>query len=215
LSVDGRHIDVSAKDPRFLAKIKRTAKLPQSVNPKRNGSNQVCHRISIGMLRVQTKFFSHFLRGVIDGDGGIRFWTHPSNGREQWSLRIYSASIFFLEWLQTVIADEYAVTGKIHDNQCTNPGNYVLKYGKMAAVEILKKCYLMGDPKIYLDRKFLLAKKCADTKRGWLKSKTVHLHTARVAEQEDAWDSWDGSPPWQQGGNKLGEFGEVYVSRMR
>ena len=66
-----------------------------------------------------------------------------------------------------------------------------LKFGKLAAQELLKICY--QENCISLPRKQKKAKKCIATKRGWSKSKTIESCIARVAKSEDAQDSI-GSP---------------------
>ena len=40
--------------------------------------------LTIGALKVPLGGFGDFFRGVIDGDGNIRHWLHPTNGRQQW-----------------------------------------------------------------------------------------------------------------------------------
>lgn len=105
LSSDGRHVAITAKDKDFLEQIRRAAGLSCLVSENRN-SRSVCHRLQIGSrilydkllaigltpqkslilgpLQVPDGAFSDFLRGVIDGDGGIR-QTGESSGLSEWS----------------------------------------------------------------------------------------------------------------------------------
>lgn len=195
LSVDKRHIDITAKDKAFLRKIKVAASLPQRVTAKSNGRGQTSHHIQIGsvsfyrflisiglmsnkskrlgMIKVPEKHFAPFLRGVIDGDGGIRNWVHPGNGHEQWSLRIVSGSRHFLTWLRKETARLMRAKGKLYRETGAGFDKFVLKYGKMSAIEICRICYTDLGNALWLDRKYQLALKCVSSRRGWNKSKTV------------------------------------------
>lgn len=190
LSSDGRHIDITSSDYKFLLKIKNSLRLRNKVGVKYGSKRKKAFRIqianknfydfllSIGLtqskslnldtIKVPNQFFIDFLRGVIDGDGCIRRWIHPSNNREQWSLRIYSGSGIFIEWLKDTIASLLKIQGKIYRETATE---WILKYGKMAARIIVQKCYYDGS--FALERKRNLAKECIRSYRGWKKSKTV------------------------------------------
>ena len=124
--------------------------------------------LTLGALAVPDSYFADFLRGVIDGDGCIRSWAHPSNKREQWSLRIYSGSREFVDWLKNVAGERLKVSGKIHKNTSST---LALKYGKMAAKVILEQCYYKNC--LGLDRKIKLAKECVGSYKGWSISKTM------------------------------------------
>jgi hypothetical protein len=190
LSNDGRHVIIVAKDRVFLQGLKRHFSFSAKVGiVNRNKANESFRlqigdvklyrfllniglmankSLTLGRLKIPKKHFSLFLRGVIDGDGCIRRWNHPQNGNEQWSLRIYSGSKMFLLWLNSMIEKTMFVTGPLHTNSVTNV--YVLKYGKMAAKEILRFCYCSGG--YYLRRKYLLARACVKTQAHWTKSPT-------------------------------------------
>jgi hypothetical protein len=194
LSADGRHIDITAKDRRFLEHLKSGCRISSRVCKKYNGRGQLSHNIQIGSvslykfllsiglmpnkskklseLQIPKKQFCHFLRGVIDGDGGIRRWSHPQNGGEQWSLRIVSGSKPFVEWLGGRVEHELGALGKIYHNRQGSSGCWVLKYGKMSAQRILKLCYC-GDELLALSRKADIARKCICAERGWSRSKTL------------------------------------------
>jgi len=195
LSKDGRHVDITLKDREMLLKITKAAGLNNKVGIKMGGLGNVGYRIqisnvnfynflisvglfpnkslSLGKLAVPDKYFPHFLRGVIDGDGCIRSWIHSLNKREQWSLRIYSGSRTFVNWLKNMIKMNIGACGKIYDNNKNRLGNalYVLKFGKMAARCILARCY--NGKWLSLDRKRKLANECTSSRVGWKTSRTV------------------------------------------
>lgn len=190
LSSDGRHIDITSKDREFLERIKGVTGIGNRIGSKYGIRKQRAFRIqlankkfynfllfigltphkslTVGSLNVSHKYFVDFLRGIIDGDGCIRRWTHPSNHREQWSLRIYSGSGIFIKWLKSVIGSVFHAEGKIYKE---TDRLWILKYGKMAAKEILRKCYY--DKALALERKSNLAHLCINSDSGWKRSKTV------------------------------------------
>ncbi len=190
LSSDGRHIDITSKDNKFLDTLRRAVGLTNKITSKFNGNKQKSYHIQIGnknfyeflltigltpkksltlgALKVPDKYFVDFFRGVIDGDGSIRGWIHPINKREQWSLRIYSGSEQFINWLSRVSKQLLKVVGKVHAN---TRSTWVLKYGKMAAKEISVRCYYINC--LGMERKIRLAQECLDSCVGWNKSKTV------------------------------------------
>ena len=192
LSSDGRHVDITSKHRDFLETVKKKLGFENKIGTKCRGKGlgeyyriQIANKnfydflLSIGLLpkkslilgelKVPMKWFPDFIRGVIDGDGSIRRWNHPSNGGEQWSLRIYSASSAFIDWLEQTIAEQFEVVGKVY---CSPKSTvFVLKYGKLAAKQILKCCYYEGC--LGLERKARLAQMCGVSRRVWSKSKTL------------------------------------------
>ncbi len=190
LSSDGRHINITSKDYDFLQVIKKLMGIENKITAKYGGKKQkaFCIQIAnrnfydfllgIGLMprksliltqvNVPKLYFHEFLRGLIDGDGGMQRWIHRTNGGEQWNLRIASGSEKFLRWLQGKIEIEMGAKGRLHSS---GPTQFRLKYGKMAARAIVKKCYYEGC--VGLERKILLAKNCLDSHTGWGKSITV------------------------------------------
>ncbi|MDD5108352.1 MAG: LAGLIDADG family homing endonuclease [Candidatus Omnitrophica bacterium] len=190
LSRDGRHIDITSKDAEFLEKIKSGFSLVNKIGVKNKGRiNQSYHlqianisfyefllsvgltpkkSLTLGAIKIPRQYFPDFLRGVIDGDGCIRHWIHPTNKREQWSLRIYSGSAEFMAWLDNKVERLLKVCGKRHKNAANTR---VLKYGKMAARKIAECCYYKGC--FGLERKIKLANECLGSDYGWSKSKTI------------------------------------------
>lgn len=190
LSPDGRHMNITSKDYNFLIALKERLNFVNKVGIKnKNRRNQAyCIQISnknfyefllsIGLcpnksliietVRVPRRYFIDFLRGIIDGDGCIRRWIHPYNKLEQWSLRIYSGSNKFINWLNYMVELLIKVKGKIHKHSKTV---WVLKYGKMSARELMKKCYYKNA--FGLERKIKLAWVCINSYKGWRKSKLI------------------------------------------
>lgn len=191
LSSDGRHIDITSKDFKFLEGVRNLIGIENKIGIKYGFKKQKAFHVqfsnrnfyefllSIGLtpnksltlrrIKIPEQYFTDFLRGAIDGDGCIRRWLHPSNKREQWSLRIYSGSRNFVSWLSSATQQLLGVSGKIYKN---NAGTLVLKYGKMAAREISRRCYYRNC--FGLERKVKLANKCLDSYKGWSQSKTVN-----------------------------------------
>lgn len=191
LSPDGRHIDITAKNEIFLQELSQKFQFTCKIGKKNNGHGAFASRIQfssksfydflikIGLmpnkskilssLNVPSEYFSHFVRGVIDGDGSIRHWTHPQNGGEQWIVKVVSGSEEFLKWLSLQIYKLYRLSGSLHP--IYNSSVYTLKFGKLVAQELLKICY--PSHVFALPEKMRLAQKCIRTKRGWTKSKTV------------------------------------------
>jgi intein/homing endonuclease len=195
LSKDGRHIDITSKDYGFLRELNNSLGLTNKIGFKNKSkinearylqfSNRNLYEflLSVGLtprksltqnkIDVPDEFFCDFLRGLIDGDGSIKNWIHPSNKREQWSLRVYSPSVSFMEWLQKRIEQIFRVRGRIHRDKRKKPrvDLFVLKYGKVAAKVILNRCYYKSA--LSLDRKAKLAQARCLSSIGWKQSKTV------------------------------------------
>lgn len=189
---DGRHINITSAERDYLELVKFLCLLPHKINRKYNGQGKPAYQIQIGsvsyfrflssiglmpnkskklaVIDVPEEYFCEFLRGVIDGDGCIRRWIHTNNGKEQWSLRIYSGSLAFVEWLHQRIASQLGAMGRISREKTDV---YVLKFGKMAGIRICRKCYIESDSFLHLKRKYLLAHAMVTTKGGWSQSKTV------------------------------------------
>ncbi len=190
LSKDGRHIDITSEDSNFLNRLVKKLKIPNRVCTKNKGTNKDAYHIqianknfydfliSIGLMpnksliinkvEVPRMYFLDFLRGVVDGDGGIKRWIHHTNRKEHWNLRIASGSKKFLIWLKNKIEKTIGVKGKLYSQ---GKNQFRLKYGKMCARVIAQKCYYKGC--FGLQRKVILARECVGSYRGWNKSKTV------------------------------------------
>lgn len=202
LSRTERHVTIVAKEADFLEMIRQRCGISNRLSACLNGRGQRAYRIqicsqryfkqledigltpakskSIGALVVPDLMWFDFLRGVIDGDGSIRRWTHPGNKIEQWSLRIFSAAPAFLAWIQSFSLRLSGAKGRIHH---AHDSVWVLKYGKIAAQRMLRACYDGEVPA--LERKRRLALECAAVSNGWSRSRTV----GQVAKLANAADS--------------------------
>ena len=188
LSKDERHIIITSKNLEFLRDLKNRLKINNIIGRKRRGKDgyndnkwyyhiQISNKefynfllslglsarksLSLGALKIPNKYFSDCLRGIIDGDGSICSWYHPQNKCKQWSLRIYSGSERFLEWLEQKIILSFSAAGKLHHTKCRNTMMYVLKFGKIAAIKILNNCYY--HKAFSLKQKLILAKQCVSS----------------------------------------------------
>lgn len=220
LSGDERHVDITSKDKNFLESLRKYLTISNVVSQKRSGIGKTYYRIQIGgvefynflrslglmpnkslklsKINIERPYFCDFLRGVIDGDGSIRSWHHPINGGLQWSLRLYSGSHEFLQWLREEIHLNFLASGQLYKD---SRGLYTLKFGKLAAQQILSRCYYTDC--LSLNKKQNLAINCVLALNGWKRSKTV----GRVAERQTL-RTQDGSPQRQLWGNKSLKFGE-------
>ncbi len=197
---------VTSKSEDFLARLRDALGLTMKIHRKRSGYAKtwgydlVMKRVdlyaklekigltprksaTIGPLHVPDIGFKDFLRGAIDGDGCIRGWIHPGNGRKQWAIHIVGISRPFLQWLSETTERICGVKGRIHMDPPRNEAHhtkYALKYGKLAAKVILSECYYPGA--FALDRKAKLAAECVATSVGWSKSNTV--------SRKRSWKDW-------------------------
>ncbi|HYV33488.1 MAG TPA: hypothetical protein VE973_01405 [Candidatus Limnocylindria bacterium] len=132
--------------------------------------------LTLDKIKVPSPYFPDFLRGVIDGDGSIHTWKHPSNGNIQWALRIFSGSQKFIDWLKITTEESFKVQGKIHITKTYKKNAlYQLKFGKFATKIIFSKSYYTDC--LSLKRKYLLALECLKAKD---KLKKYGVHKARV-----------------------------------
>ena len=215
LSIDGRHIDITAKNKVFLEIIKNKLGITNKVGQKYNSKGSKAHRIQIsdvsfykflvsiglsvnksltlGCIKVPDEYFSYFLRGIIDGDGDIHRWVHPTNKHEQWALRITTGSEKFANWLLKSIERIIAVKGRMYSRKDGKNILYKLKFGKIAAKIILNKCYLQGETThLCLERKYILANDCVNSISKWKRSKTVvYANTEEAAGMLELVDNTD------------------------
>lgn len=197
LSNDGRHICIVSKDTDLLMSLRKALRLEVKILIKSSGYNPKCKctyiqfghvqlyrkltevglcpnkSLSLGKIDVPRDYFVDFLRGVIDGDGCIRRWTHPQNNNEQWELRITSAAPLFANWLHNEIKLFFGVRGTLLSTPAKIGKHAIfnIKFGKMAAREILKRCYYQGA--LAMNRKRVLAKHCVESYVGWTRSLTI------------------------------------------
>ena len=202
---NGRTVAITAKDRTFLLRLRDQLGTGRKLQRKTGGFGGFGYDLNIGSiilyerllnigltprksltlgpLNIPKHGFADFLRGVIDGDGSIRSWTHPTNGREQWSVQVVSASEKFILWLSAQIEQLWNVKGQIHEETPKIERyhtKYTLKYGKLAAKHILTNSYYPGS--FALERKRKIAIRCISCNVGWSKSQTVPDH--------QSWKTW-------------------------
>ncbi|MFH0732847.1 MAG: LAGLIDADG family homing endonuclease [Candidatus Omnitrophota bacterium] len=188
LSKDKRHIDITSKDKKYLEDLKTCFNLDNRVAMKNKNKKNVAYRIQLGSkllwnflyciglmprkthelmsVNVPATKFRDFLRGFIDGDGNIQSWINNRNGHRQWSLRMKILSGAFAKWLCKATEYYVGAKGRLHLESKENRQDiYVLKFGKLSARHILKRCYYKGAFAYY--RKRSLALQCLSSETGW------------------------------------------------
>ena len=180
LSPDGRHVNITSKDEALLLDIRNALGLTCQIGKKSRAAlqekkysvlqigdkNFYNFLLSIGLttnksktidkLKICYKFFGDFLRGCIDGDGTITSCSHPESKHKQLRIRLYSASLPFLNWIQTEIKKRLNISGGwIHTR--ANRSMSALSFGKADSIKILHFIY-NNEESIYLDRKWQIGK---------------------------------------------------------
>lgn len=179
LSPDERHIVITSKDSILLENIKEFLNLTCSIGTKSSGtSTEKKYSVlqigdahfydfllslgltqnkskTLGKLKIPKKYFLHFLRGCIDGDGNIDVFTHKESSHKQLRIRLASASSQFLEWIFEELRQNFGVGGGWIYAQ-KNKSWEVLTYGKQDSIKILNLIY--KNKTIFLERKFNTAK---------------------------------------------------------
>ena len=181
LSVDERHIDFTSKDLELIKIFKDCLKLSNKIGIKKSGTNRVCFCIqfgnknfynflnSIGIYKAKSKtikridipnkYFPHFLRGCLDGDGNIDLYKHAQSQYMQIRFRFASASKPFLEWILQVLKIKYSIEGGWIYSQ-KNKSTHVLVFGKTDTLKIGKIMY-HDHANLCLQRKFAKYKQWA------------------------------------------------------
>lgn len=164
LSPDARHISFTSKDRVLALNFKRALQLEAKIGKKaRGGSTEKKYYVvqfssvdfyrfllSIGLtpaksktlkkLLVPKEYFSHFLRGCVDGDGSITEFMHPESKMPQLRVRLASASLDFLKWIQGEIRQHVGVEGGwIYKDR--KKSVLTLTYAKSDAIRILRFIY--------------------------------------------------------------------------
>jgi len=160
-SKDGRHIDITSNDFQLLETAKKCLGIENKIAPKFSGStgwkssfriqfgNVIFYKWLLGMglmpnkskriksLKIPAKYFFHFLRGHLDGDGNILKYQDKvfPNSRRLY-LRFSCASVAHLKWLQKSIRKLAKINGRIKKDAI-----YVLVYAKRESLKLLPKIY--------------------------------------------------------------------------
>jgi hypothetical protein len=162
LSSDGRHLDITSNDFQLLETAKKCLGIKNRITPKFSGSTgwKSSYRIQfgnvifykwllgiglmpnkskiIGSIKIPDKYFFHFLRGCLDGDGNIlRYMDKIFPKSERLYLRFYCASIKHSEWLQKNIKKLAKINGRIKKDTRV----YTLVYAKKESLKLLPLIY--------------------------------------------------------------------------
>jgi hypothetical protein len=179
LSPDGRHINFTTKDKALAITFKKSLNLSNKIGRKARGGskdkkyyvvqfgdiNFYEFLIDLGLtpaksktlrsVTIPKKYFFHFLRGCLDGDGNISIFKHPESKHPQFRLRFFSASRLFLEWLLATIAEHADISrGWIRDESRV----CVLSFGKEDSIKLLVLIYKQSE-NLCLERKFTVYQK--------------------------------------------------------
>ena len=180
LSPDLRHLHITSKDYEMMQNCKKCLGINNKIGKKARGKekdkkyyvlqfgdvNFFEFLLNIGLtpkksktiseLKIPTKYFPHFFRGCIDGDGSISISKHPESQYPQYKVRLCSASKNFLDWILVLCQKLFLVDGgsisKIDDSSV-----YTLRFGKNDSIKILKMIYSKNV--ICLSRKKRIANK--------------------------------------------------------
>ena len=176
MSPDGRHLEFCSKDLELIRTFKRCLNLNNRICRKRRGQHPKtwCHRIQFGNkelynffieiglmpnksrlladLKIPKRYFSNFLRGLIDGDGSIDINDHPESRFKQLKIRIASSSMHFLKWLNKHTFEILKVRGRIIRS---NNHSYQLTFYKTNLPRIFRYIYNSDRQRTpYLTRKY-------------------------------------------------------------
>ena len=165
LSPDLRHLHITSKDYEMMQNCKKCLGIKNKIGKKARGGekrkkyyvlqfgdkNFFEFLLQLGLtpkksktipeLKIPPKYFSHFFRGCIDGDGSISISTHPESQYPQYKIRLCSASKNFLEWILISCQKTFLVEGgSISKKDYSSV--YTLRFGKSDSIKILKMIYL-------------------------------------------------------------------------
>lgn len=168
-------ITAAEKDRKHLEKIR---KLLQSTKPLLYGkttksfrliivSKKICQDLmKMGILprksltirfpEIPKEYLSHFTRGVVDGDGLVKYFRRPRS--PYFEIRIVSGSIEFIRGLREAVRDAIGVNSSI-----TKVKNcYFLRYSCKRGMIFANWIY--QDTNLFLDRKFNQYEEALDAK---------------------------------------------------
>lgn len=165
LSKDGRHLCIVSKDKELLEQVKEKMELHVKIAPHYHSSKRLIRYqawhlqfgdvglyrwlMSIGLtprksktikkVDVPDEYFSHFLRGLFDGDGCVySYWDKRWRSSYMYYVTFASGSSPFLKWLQQCIYDLYDLRGHITQS---GKGVEALKFSKHQARPLLYRMY--------------------------------------------------------------------------
>lgn len=183
LSPDGRHVTFVSKDLEQVENFCKALRIQYVPKLYSNGSGKMAYRIQIGDVRfynyllsigimpkkslvigrvdIPDRYFSHYLRGCLDGDGYTHSYFDP---RWKSSFMFYigfvSASKEHVIWLQEKIC-KHTGCGGHWSNHGKGNGCYHLRYSKHEAIPLAKFMY-RNKRNMFLTRKHLKVKQVFD-----------------------------------------------------
>lgn len=174
---DRRHLEFNSKDKEQVENFMKCLNLNNHITKKARSKEKIkkYYRVqfgdvefykfleSIGLtprkskllqkLKIPKRFFPDFLRGLFDGDGCFRVFTHPESRYPQIRVSFTSASLGFIRWLRRGIKRELCINGFIEKAQRADN----LIYAISDSLKLLN--YMYYSPNIiHLSRKFQKAK---------------------------------------------------------
>lgn len=178
LSPNGRHISFTSKDEELVGHYLRALNITSTHIGRKSRSKDEEKRyycvqfsdvlfyrflVSIGLmpnksrsletLHIPDEHFSHFLRGLFDGDGScFSYWDKRWKKSFMYYTSFASASPSFLLWLQEKIAALYDIHGSIQRSRTGSVEQLV--YAKKATVSLFAIMYEDAN-NLYLTRKHL------------------------------------------------------------
>jgi hypothetical protein len=165
LSPNGRHIHFTSKDKSLAVLFKKCLGLNVSIG-KKSRANEVEKRyyvvqfgdvlfyeflLSLGLtprksltmakIAIPDEFFSHFLRGLFDGDGSVySYWDRRWKSSYMFYLGFTSASKLHIDWLKASLCSKLGVNGHVTSAQSVHR-YYQLKYAKHESFLIFQYMY--------------------------------------------------------------------------
>ena len=162
LSPDGRHITFISKDIEQINNFLKSLQVNNAVSFSKSGyTNNSAFRVQfsdvvfyeflvsiglmpnkskvIGVVKIPTQYFWHFLRGMFDGDGSIHSYFDP---RWKSSFMFYtifsSASEKYITWLRNEVGNLAGISGHVTGKSSTI---FQLKYAKADSLILLRYMY--------------------------------------------------------------------------
>lgn len=179
LSKDGRHLNLTSKEEVMITTFKKCLGIKNKIGRKARSNSKIksyfqvqfgdrnfyeflmdigltpAKSKTLGPLAIPDIYFTDFLRGCVDGDGSIGVFKHPESRHPQLRIRLYSASIPFLQWIKNRIFKNIGIkTGWIEPK---GDNVSVLIYAKSDSIKLINFIYY---PSVehYLERKYNIAR---------------------------------------------------------
>lgn len=170
LSKDGRHLTLTSADRELIETFQQCLGLDNRITQigifRRHFRIQWGDRVfynwllsiglmpnksrQLGVLKIPDDYLPDFVRGCLDGDGNIQTYTdrynvfkNPKYVYERLMVRFVSASLPFLEWLQTNLERQLGVRGGTFKSKprANRSEVWTLKYAKNDSLKVLRWLY--------------------------------------------------------------------------